>query len=135
MNGGAQSAEQMSREGAQMADGATIGNRVMAMEVLAAVLEHHRGAVLSPIVDALEAAGLAAGVVLDKAGRVDLFRINVVGELSVWTLARADLCSPWYGRPAQGPAPWGFGPAPQGRELAARLLGLSAAVLISAGVH
>jgi hypothetical protein len=110
---------------------------------LGAVLASHRGPDLSPIVDALEAAGFGvhlaiAGVLVGerrppmRGARIDVHRITVEGDLQDedgwperWVIARGSVNEPWYGRPHRpGHHPWGFGPAPTGDALVAFLRGL-----------
>lgn len=124
--------EHTSRGGASVTGEATSDERGMAIEVLAAALEHHRGPRLEPIVAALEAVGLTVAPIVGTDGRTSLYRLHASGPKATWALSRPGLDGAWYGSPVRGPAPHGLGPAPGGRALAIHLLALA---LVNGGVR
>lgn len=95
--------------------------------VLTIVLGALPGPSLYPLVEVLEMLGLTAAPVFMADGRVNAFRLNVIGanKHRGWAIARETFEHDFYGRPIDGPAPWGLrGAAPRGRALADILLGL-----------
>lgn len=93
------------------------------LSIVAIALEGARGRDLLLLTEVLEHAGLTVAPVLLDSGRFNPYRLNVVGDIGAYALARDGVEEGFYGRPISAPN-LRYGEAPRGLELAGILLGL-----------